>query len=218
MEMLTLRADTTDRCTEAVSSSAHPHLPNTETDTHTDASGDGRWCEARALEARDGNAVGTAMGAACEQSAHPVPRVSVPLLASWSLLAEAFWARRVRRQFHALLEGAWGATDGVDVAHLAFAEAVSNSVIHGRGPIIVAACITGDEVCFQVTDRGEGLPVPGTLDPDTEDGRGPLLLDALSRAWSIGPYVPDWGKTVTVWCDAVPAPLEDQRAGASWPG
>ncbi len=70
------------------------------------------------------------------------------------------------------------------------AELASNAATHGRVPgrdFRLALRVIGDVLRIEVTDtRGERLPeLRQSADPDSESGRGLLLVDALADRWGV---------------------------------
>jgi anti-sigma regulatory factor (Ser/Thr protein kinase) len=75
-------------------------------------------------------------------------------------------------------------------------ELVTNAVVHGRGPVRIKLYVRDRDVVVEVTDNGPGLPQQRTPDQFAVDGRGLLLVSALSSTWGVELH--DTGKTV--WC------------------
>ncbi|GAA3281428.1 ATP-binding protein [Dactylosporangium vinaceum] len=93
--------------------------------------------------------------------------------------------------------GRWGFENVRDVAELVVTELVSNVLRHAGTKMDVKA--TRDHRCLHISvrDRGAGMPHLGGHPADeilSEDGRGLLVVSALTRAWGCIP-VPD-GKVV----------------------
>ena len=85
---------------------------------------------------------------------------------------------------------AWGISYGSelsDSAALIVAELAANAVIHGRVPgrdFELRLLLTGTTLRIEVSDaRAERAPAAMTPPPDSETGRGLLLVDALATAW-----------------------------------
>ncbi|MFF8398820.1 ATP-binding protein [Streptomyces sp. NPDC016172] len=94
----------------------------------------------------------------------------------------------------------WGLP--LDPAQQVVAELSANAATHGRVPgrdfrlllYVVAATLR-----IEVTDtRGDRLPSPQLPCPDTESGRGLLLVDALADRWGVTPGLPP---RKTVWAE-----------------
>ncbi|MEU4469659.1 ATP-binding protein [Streptomyces sp. NPDC024017] len=94
----------------------------------------------------------------------------------------------------------WGLP--LDPAQQVVAELSANAATHGRIPgrdfrlllYVVAATLR-----IEVTDtRGDRLPSPQLPGPDTESGRGLLLVDALADRWGVTPGLPP---RKTVWAE-----------------
>jgi anti-sigma regulatory factor (Ser/Thr protein kinase) len=83
---------------------------------------------------------------------------------------------------------------------LLVSELVSNAVRHGEGPIDLAVGVSTSRVRVEVTDQGDGQPLPPRLPPVTsQSGRGLLIVEAIADTW--GFTVKPTGKTV--WADVV---------------
>jgi anti-sigma regulatory factor (Ser/Thr protein kinase) len=91
--------------------------------------------------------------------------------------------------------------DTAETATLLLSELMTNAVRHSRVPgrQISARCqlLSATILRIEVSDAGNGLPVPRTSAPDDESGRGLALVEALSRAW--GSYRRPYGIGKTVW-------------------
>ena len=78
------------------------------------------------------------------------------------------------------------ASSDLDGAELVVGELVANAVLHGAPPFGVCVDWTDDPPVLCVVDRGLGMPpvypAPG---PDSETGRGLLIVRALAGGISI---------------------------------
>ncbi len=75
-------------------------------------------------------------------------------------------------------------------------ELVTNAVRHGRGEVTVRLWPGPDVVRVEVSDANPHRPEPGGYDLDAEDGRGLLIVGALSSRWGTAPLPGGVGKTV----------------------
>jgi len=75
-------------------------------------------------------------------------------------------------------------------------ELVTNAVRHGRGEVAVRLWPGPDVVRVEVSDANPHRPEPGGYDLDAEDGRGLLIVGALSSRWGTAPLPDGAGKTV----------------------
>jgi anti-sigma regulatory factor (Ser/Thr protein kinase) len=129
-------------------------------------------------------------------------------------LRECFY-RRERRSVPAAREFAgqaladWGFDSRADEVLLCVSELATNALLHGvppgRGFLLVLRREFGHVLRVELHDSGAGYPHLGEQPrrgPDEEEnGRGLLLVDALSDKWDVAPRDP--GKIV--WCEfAVP--------------
>ncbi|MCK8435881.1 ATP-binding protein [Streptomyces sp. D2-8] len=94
----------------------------------------------------------------------------------------------------------WGLP--LDPARQVIAELAANAAAHGRIPgrdFRLLLHVVADTLRIEVTDtRGDRLPSPRLPDPDTESGRGLLLVDALADRWGVTPGLPP---RKTVWAE-----------------
>ena len=101
---------------------------------------------------------------------------------------------RARGQVRATIE-AWEVPVDTSVAILLTSELVTNAVRHETGDTItvVITCAYG-QLHVDVHDTSCDLPVPVDGPPDTETGRGLILVAGLSSSW--GYYRTSTGKAV----------------------
>ncbi|WP_406486643.1 ATP-binding protein [Streptomyces sp. NBC_01563] len=97
---------------------------------------------------------------------------------------------------------AWGLDGVADSAELVISEFVANAVRHARGTVVrvIVDRPADDRVYLGVVDRAPN-DVPQHQDPDAEaaDGRGLMMVDALTDRWGydrLGPATRFWGKRV----------------------
>jgi anti-sigma regulatory factor (Ser/Thr protein kinase) len=106
------------------------------------------------------------------------------------LMTAASLARRAIRDEFAQHLG----RDRIGDLSLVVTELVTNAVIHGRGSITLNIRVDGDDVYGQVVDEGGdfewGVRERG---PGELDGRGLMIVSALSRRWGVH------GGTTHVW-------------------
>ena len=77
---------------------------------------------------------------------------------------------------------------------LLVSELVTNSVLHGGPPVVVAVDCDGEALQVRVRDGSPTLPEPRDAGQDAEGGRGLELVANLSAAWGVDPE--DGGKHV----------------------
>lgn len=95
--------------------------------------------------------------------------------------------------------------DLIDRVELVTSELVTNALLHGNPPIVLAVPESGDRVRIEVTDRGHGRPLLGLRNPDAMTGRGIALVATVADRWGVEPR-PDGGKTV--WAELAEKPAE----------
>jgi anti-sigma regulatory factor (Ser/Thr protein kinase) len=76
--------------------------------------------------------------------------------------------------------------DRVGELLLVVSELVTNAVLHGRGAITLKLRVDGDGIYGEVVDQGGGFEREvRERGPDEFNGRGLMIVDALSRRWGI---------------------------------
>lgn len=75
----------------------------------------------------------------------------------------------------------------LDEAVLLVSELVTNSLLHGGPPIVVAVECDGSGLQVRVRDGSRDLPEPRHPSFNDEGGRGLELVDLLSSEWGIDP-------------------------------
>jgi anti-sigma regulatory factor (Ser/Thr protein kinase)/anti-anti-sigma regulatory factor len=91
--------------------------------------------------------------------------------------------------------GIGGGAMGGETAQLVASELVTNAVVHAGTPIQLTLRLLTPLLHIAVRDSGQGhVRISGTVDETAENGRGLVLVDALSAAW--GSFVPPIGKVV----------------------
>jgi two-component sensor histidine kinase len=76
--------------------------------------------------------------------------------------------------------------DRVGTLCLLVTELVTNAVVHGRGAITLKIRVDGDRVYGEVVDEGSGFEREvRERGPDEFNGRGLMIVDALTRCWGI---------------------------------
>ena len=122
-----------------------------------------------------------------------------------TLPTSPFWARRYIRQFLGSCRGI--GSDTADTAELLVSELVTNAVRFASTPakqysdrvnagmIWLSVRHFGDGLLIEVFDTDANPPVLTDAAEDAENGRGLLLVDALSKEWSYF-FPPSGGKVV----------------------
>jgi anti-sigma regulatory factor (Ser/Thr protein kinase) len=75
----------------------------------------------------------------------------------------------------------------VQDAMLLTSELVTNSILHGGPPLVVAVDCDGERLKLRVRDGSSDVPSPRAAAPGDESGRGLALVAALSDEWGIDP-------------------------------
>ena len=75
----------------------------------------------------------------------------------------------------------------VDDALLLTSELVTNSVLHGGPPLVVAVECDGTSMQVRVRDGSSELPEPREAERSAESGRGLALVAAVSDDWGVDP-------------------------------
>jgi len=85
------------------------------------------------------------------------------------------------------------AAEGVDSAIvlpavLLTSEVVTNVILHARTDLVVTATLDGNRARVAVRDGEVTPPRRRPAPPDSADGRGLLLVEALATSWGVLPY------------------------------
>ena len=151
---------------------------------------------------------GPATGSAWQpaQSGQPRP-MDAGMFTLVTLPTSPFWARRYTRSF---LDSCHGMTeDTAQTAELLVSELVTNAVRFSGDPartlryserasaslISLSLRHFPDGLLIEVYDTDSNPPVRSSPDDDAENGRGLMLVDALSKEWSYF-FLPGGGKVV----------------------
>ena len=106
-------------------------------------------------------------------------------------LRSASQARRLVRQFlEEIGRHAW-----LDPAELAISEVVTNASLHAHTPIDIRLTSYADQVCVEVRDFNNTLPVQRNYDVQATTGRGMALVAAVTLECGVHP-LGDGGKVV----------------------
>ena len=124
--------------------------------------------------------------------------VGGPPVPSVQLVVEDTAAVREARAFTTGQLEAWELGDQVtSAAELLVSEMVTNALVHAEGPAHLELHRTGAGVRVCVTDQVAHEPTVEAPDPDTDHGRGLLLVEALAARWGVRPS----GAGKTVWAE-----------------
>lgn len=125
----------------------------------------------------------------CEST--PRAQLLLPMQPTAPAMARAF-ARESGCTQHAL--------EVLDDALLLISELVTNSVLHGGPPIMIAIDCDGAGLHVRVRDGSTAAPTtPQTAEHDAENGRGLTLVQLISDTWGVQPVADDHGPGKEVW-------------------
>ena len=91
------------------------------------------------------------------------------------------------------------ALEMLDDAMLLISELVTNSVLHGGPPIVLAIECDGDALHVRVRDGSSTLPRAHDASRDDEDGRAFALVELLTSTWGVEPVADAHGTGKRVW-------------------
>ena len=103
------------------------------------------------------------------------------------------------------------ALEVLDDALLLISELVTNSVLHGGPPIVLAIDCDGSGLHVRVRDGATQPPVGRGAGADAESGRGMSLVDLISDTWGVEPVADEHGIGKEVWFELA----ADRGAAAS---
>ena len=107
---------------------------------------------------------------------------------------EALSASTARR-FTGDILTAWGQLEHLGDALLLLGELITNAIQHTVGYVTVELCRDDDTIRVTVSDPSDRLPTPLSPEPDSESGRGLLIVERLARRWGTE-ALPAGGKRV----------------------
>lgn len=87
----------------------------------------------------------------------------------------------------------------LDDALLLISELVTNSVLHGGPPILLAIDCEGSALRVRVRDGSATTPQRRAESGSAEGGRGLALVELLSDAWGVDPVEDEHGSGKAVW-------------------
>lgn len=128
--------------------------------------------------ARDDDVAILVARVAPEVGDHTTHRLELDARPESASLARGFTAGVLER-------AGWGHV--TDTATLLVSELVTNAVRHGNPPCALTVTLAADFVEMCVEDGDPHLPVRREPDPNSEDGRGYVLVDALASSWGVRP-------------------------------
>ena len=157
---------------------------------------------------------GPALGSAWQPTRPGLPRpLNSGTLTLAALPTSPFWARRYTRSF---LDSCRGMSESTaDTAVLIVSELVTNAVRFAGDPVRALQCSerpdTGliglslrqfrDGLLIEVYDTDDSPPEISDADADAENGRGLLIVGAVSKEWSYFP-LSNGGKVVYCFLEA----------------
>ncbi|QKW39327.1 ATP-binding protein [Actinomadura sp. NAK00032] len=94
----------------------------------------------------------------------------------------------------------WGISDDSD-ARVVASELVTNSLVHGKGPIVLRVLRDEDDgrPVIEAWDGGDGMPEVQPEDRAALGGRGLLMVSRLAVAWGTRPLL-EGGKVTWAKC------------------
>ena len=120
------------------------------------------------------------------------PRQELLLPASTiSPAAAREWARHTGCREHAV--------DLLDDALLLITELVTNALLHGAPPILLAIECDDASLHVRVRDGSPVLPGHRETELESENGRGMTLVELLTSTWGVAPVTDQHGVGKEVW-------------------
>jgi anti-sigma regulatory factor (Ser/Thr protein kinase) len=75
----------------------------------------------------------------------------------------------------------------VEAVELMTSELATNSVRHARSDFELVVHLSPDEIRVEVSDHGQGQPVPRSPTPQEQSGRGLQIVQQLAEDWGVAP-------------------------------
>jgi anti-sigma regulatory factor (Ser/Thr protein kinase) len=131
---------------------------------------------------------------------------------AWELPADPQVVAKAREMVRTVMID-WGLQELLEEVVLMMDEAVSNAIVHGRGPLTLLLAHTAsrsdgpggaDTVLCEVSDTGPGRPQYRRADGGDEHGRGLAIIAALAQAYGVRDERP--GQPGKTFWFSVPAP------------
>jgi anti-sigma regulatory factor (Ser/Thr protein kinase) len=91
------------------------------------------------------------------------------------------------RRFVSQTLEAWDCAGLADIACLLTSEILTNAVRHARTPIGLRLYRAARDITVEISDDNTHVPARRLADPDDENGRGLMLVEALASAWGARP-------------------------------
>ena len=104
-------------------------------------------------------------------------------------------APRAARDFLRDVLAVWDCDDDNSVAALLTSEVVTNAVRYAVSGVSVRLVVTGAVLRVEARDDGDGDPTVVSIGPESESGRGLLLVATLALRWGVQGCA-DGGKVV----------------------
>lgn len=92
--------------------------------------------------------------------------------------------------------GAGWPLETLQAALTVVSELVTNAVVHGAGPVTVAIESGAGAVAIAVSDEGSGGLMMLNQPPDSDSGRGLMVVERLANEWGVRPSAEGHGKAV----------------------
>jgi anti-sigma regulatory factor (Ser/Thr protein kinase) len=157
------------------------------------------WTDTRRLDSRaaaNPDSAGERMTRAFPARSSDATLAPVSPVARCTMLPASVLSSRAARLFTQETLEEWRVPMTDDVLHVVD-ELVTNAVVHTTGPVTLALDLRGRVVRIVVADESNALPTERAPNLTSTEGRGLILVAAMSRTWGVRDR--DGGKTV--WAD-----------------
>jgi CheY-like chemotaxis protein len=104
----------------------------------------------------------------------------------------------------------WGCAKALADVRLVLSELVTNALVHGGSRCELRARFTNGLLRIEVRDRGSGTPDLRAPAPESEGGRGLMIVSSMSQSWGVDA---DEGGGKVVWAEIVVGPSADGSPG-----
>jgi anti-sigma regulatory factor (Ser/Thr protein kinase) len=125
-------------------------------------------------------AIGDSLAAVCGALSEQATSATVH-----AVLAPEPGSARAARELVAAACADWDCSDAIPTATLVASELVTNAVVHAGTQLQVSFSRCGGRLRLAVRDHSSRPPTPRMVGPESSEGRGMLLVEAMCASWGV---------------------------------